>query len=270
MPETMPKITRRGRRGVRASALAPLILLGSLSACGINPVAPVGTAAKVAGTAVVTTAKVAGTVVKTTADVATAPVRAFNAPLVSVANPLTASEAQCRRDLERMKVAFTAVSPVEGPGQCGIANPVKVSKLSRRITLSPPATLNCEAALAAAKWAHRELAPAARRRYASNVRRVRHMSAYSCRRIRGTGRLSEHGKGNALDVGAIELGNGRVIKVRRKGFFAFREKSFMRAIRKGACEHFNTVLGPGSDADHADHFHFDLRARKSGRKYCDL
>lgn len=254
----------------RAIPIVALATLLALSGCGINPVAPVGTAAKVAGTAVVTTAKVAGTVVTTTANVATAPARAFYSPGMSVANPLSASEAQCRRDLKRMKVRFTPVSPVEGPGQCGIPNPVKVTALSRRIQMSPPATLNCEAALAAAKWAHRELAPAARRRYASNVKRIRHMSAYSCRRIRGTSRLSEHGKGNALDIGAIELGNGRTIKVRRKGFFAFREKSFMRAIRKGACEHFNTVLGPGSDRDHADHFHFDLKARRSGKKYCDL
>ena len=241
-----------------------------LSGCGVNPVAPVGTAAKVAGTAVVTTAKVAGTVVTTTADVVTAPVRVFNAPAIGLANPLTVAEAQCRRELERLKVSFAPVAPVDGPGQCGIANPVKVSKLSRRIALSPPAVLNCETALAAAKWAHRELAPAARRRYASNVKRIRHMSAYSCRHIRGTSRLSEHGKGNALDIGAIELGNGRVIKVRKKGFFAFREKGFMRAIRKGACEHFTTVLGPGSDRDHADHFHFDLKKRASGGTYCDL
>ena len=242
---------------MRTAMLCTYALL--LAGCGLNPVAPVGTAAKVAGT-----------VATRTADVATAPVRAFHAPAIGVGNPLTAAEAQCRRDLTRLKVRYTAVAPVEGPGQCGIANPVKVSALSRRIELSPPATLNCDAALAAAKWAHRELAPAARRRYASNVKRIRHMSAYSCRRIRGTSRLSEHGKGNALDVGAIELGNGRVIKVRRKGFFAFREKSFMRAIREGACDYFTTVLGPGSDADHADHFHFDLRARASGRKYCDL
>ena len=254
--------------GTKSLALCGLAL--ALTGCGINPVAPVGTAVKIAGSAVTTTAKVAGTVATTTANVATAPVRAFHAPALSVANPLTAVEAQCRRDLERMKVKFSPVASVEGPGQCGIANPVKVSMLSRRIALSPPATLNCETALAAAKWAHRDLAPAARHRYASNVRRIRHMSAYSCRRIRGTGRLSEHGRGNALDVGAIELGNGRVIKVRKKGFFAFREKGFMRAIRKGACEHFNTVLGPGSDADHADHFHFDLKARRSGKKYCDL
>ena len=161
------------------------------------------------------------------------------------------------------------VDAVNGPGACGIRNPVRVTGLSRRIAVRPAATMNCRAALASARWAHRELAPAARRRYGSNVRTLHHMSAYSCRRIRGSGRLSEHGKGNALDIGAITLGSGRTIKVAKPGFFSFREKSFLKRIREGACDHFTTVLGPGSDADHADHFHFDLKRRRNGGRYCD-
>ena len=30
------------------------------------------------------------------------------------------------------------------------------------------------------------------------------------------------------------------------------------ALRTTACGYFTTVLGPGSDAAHAEHFHFDL------------
>ena len=190
-----------------------------------------------------------------------------------LANPvptLSRKELMCRRELKRLKVQFTPVPTVRGEGECGIAAPIRVTSLSRRIALRPAATMNCQAALASARWAHRELAPAARRRYASNVREVRHISAYSCRRIRNSGRLSEHGKGNALDIGAIKLGNGRTIDVAKPGFFSFREKSFLKSIRKGACEHFRTVLGPGSDRDHADHFHFDMKARRNGSTYCDL
>ena len=183
---------------------------------------------------------------------------------------LSKAELQCRSELKRLKVAFKPVEPVRGKMGCGIAHPIKVTKLSRRIAVKPSATMNCQAALAAAKWAHRELAPAARLRYASNVASIRHMSAYSCRRIRGTGTLSEHGKGNALDIGAIELKNGRMIKVAKKGFFSMREKSFLKAIRKGACDHFSTVLGPGYNRDHADHLHFDLKQRRGGRRFCDL
>ena len=183
---------------------------------------------------------------------------------------LSAQELQCRRQLKRLNVKFTPVPPVYGKGACGIEAPLSVTSLSKRIALKPAATMNCRTALAAARWAHDDLAPAARRRYASNVREVRHMSAYSCRRIRGSGRLSEHGKGNALDIGSFRLGNGRKIDVAKPGFFSFREKSFLKSIRKGACKHFRTVLGPGSDRDHADHFHFDMKQRRSGSTYCNL
>ena len=183
---------------------------------------------------------------------------------------LSKAERQCRKELKRLKVEFAPVKTVRGKMGCGIAHPLKVTKLSKRISMKPAAVMNCQAALASARWAHREVAPAARRRYASNVDAIHHMSAYSCRRIRGSGRLSEHGKGNALDVGAITLKNGRTIKVAKKGFFSVREKSFLKAIRKGACEHFTTVLGPGYNRDHADHFHFDMKQRRGGRRFCNM
>ena len=242
---------------MRVACTFTLPCLLVLSACG-NPLAPIQTFSDAVGN---------GT--RIGLAVATVPSRAFHAAGLGIDSPLPAAEAQCRRDLRRLKVQFTPVPSVRQGGSCGIVNPVRVTALSKRIRLEPAATMNCPTALAAARWAHREVAPAARRRYGSNVSAVKHMSAYSCRTIRGTGRVSEHGKGNALDVGAVVLANGRTIKVRRKGFFAFREKSFMRAIREGACRHFTTVLGPGSDRDHADHFHFDLKPRRSGR-YCDL
>jgi hypothetical protein len=32
-------------------------------------------------------------------------------------------------------------------------------------------------------------------------------------------------------------------------------------VRRGACDSFTTVLGPGYDANHRDHFHLDLMRR---------
>ena len=66
----------------------------------------------------------------------------------------------------------------------------------------------------------------------------------------------------------IELNSGRDIDVRKPGFFAFRQKRLLANLRKGGCEYFNTVLGPGYDRDHADHFHFDVKARKNGYVAC--
>ena len=170
------------------------------------------------------------------------------------------SEVQCRRQLKRLGVSFTDIPTIRDNAHCGIQYPVKVSTLARGVALSPAATLNCQTALATAQWLQRDAGPAARARYLSGIREVKQMSSYSCRRIGGSGQWSEHSKGNALDIGAITLKNGRSVTVSRPGFFAFRAKGFLRSIRAQACNRFGTVLGPG-DRDHHDHFHFDLRQR---------
>lgn len=45
-------------------------------------------------------------------------------------------------------------------------------------------------------------------------------------------------------------------------------QAFLDAVRSAACGPFKTVLGPGTDADHATHFHFDMAARRNGATYC--
>lgn len=51
-------------------------------------------------------------------------------------------------------------------------------------------------------------------------------------------------------------------------FGASDAQGFWRAARNGACDGFATVLGPGSDAAHADHLHLDLARRlpRSGQR----
>jgi hypothetical protein len=46
------------------------------------------------------------------------------------------------------------------------------------------------------------------------------------------------------------------------------EAAFQAAIRSTACLIFSTVLGPGSDADHADHLHLDMRKRNGDYRIC--
>ncbi len=59
-----------------------------------------------------------------------------------------------------------------------------------------------------------------------------------------------------------------VVDIEKKGFFAFREKGLLKSVRGDSCKYFSTVLGPGSDADHALHFHFDLEPRRNGGTFC--
>lgn len=182
---------------------------------------------------------------------------------------MSATERQCRAALKRRGVDFVDIAPIRDSANCYIDRPVRVSTLARGVQVKPAATMNCQAALAAAEWLQEDAAPAARKRYLTGIATVGNMSSYSCRRIRGSRTWSEHSKGNALDIGSFTLKNGRKIKVSRQNMFAMRARGFLHEARAGACDNFTTVLGPGSDAAHADHFHFDLRQRRNGYRHCD-
>ena len=190
-----------------------------------------------------------------------------DSPLSSYA-AMPSSERQCRRELKKLDVDYVDIEPIYDGGGCGIDWPIRVTGLPNGIQMKPAATLNCQMALAFATWTKKELSPTARTRFFSGVKTVHQGSSYSCRRIAGTRTASEHSKGNALDVMRIELKNGRDIDVRKPGFFAFREKSLLKNVRAGGCDYFTTVLGPGYNYDHRDHFHFDIKNRRNGYVAC--
>ncbi len=45
-------------------------------------------------------------------------------------------------------------------------------------------------------------------------------------------------------------------------------RGLLNTVRSDACSYFTTVLGPGYNPEHADHFHFDLMQRRSGYRAC--
>jgi len=192
----------------------------------------------------------------------------FNAPMSQPQNVMPADERDCRRQLKRLGVKFRDVARIRDSAACGIDWPVEVSGFSGNVGMKPAATLTCQMALAFASWTKDELAPAARWRYLSGVRTIHQGSSYSCRSIAGTRTVSEHAKGNALDVMRIELKNGKDIDVRKPGWFAFRQRGLLNTVRSDACGYFSTVLGPGYNADHKDHFHFDIKERRNGHRAC--
>ena len=184
---------------------------------------------------------------------------------------LPAEEAQCRKKLDRMGVKYQSIPQISGQGDCGIAYPVEVSALGGGVKMQPAATLTCEMAETLARWSKKELVPAARLRYFSGISTIHQASSYSCRWIKGRrgGTLSEHGKGRALDIAEITLNNGKDIMVRKKAFWKFREKGLLNSVRSDGCDYFTTVLGPGYNEDHKDHFHFDIKERRSGHRSCE-
>jgi hypothetical protein len=81
--------------------------------------------------------------------------------------------------------------------------------------------------------------------------------------------ISEHAFGNALDIAAFTLSDGRRISVKDGWKGMPEEQGFLRDVQGAACQQFNTVLAPGSNRYHYDHIHVDLMRRSSRRIICE-
>lgn len=168
----------------------------------------------------------------------------------------------CRAVLARSEVAFTALDGA-GEGECARPDRTRL----RDYPLSPDTPpVTCPVAIALELWRRDSLAPAARQILGSDIARIEHLGAFSCRRMYGAseGRWSEHATGNAIDIAGFVLEDGRRISVLGDWDAEGAEARFLRAVRDGACKSFATVLSPDYNAAHADHFHLDQDGRWSG------
>lgn len=159
------------------------------------------------------------------------------------------------------------IPPIRGRiAGCGVDRPLRVSEVAG-VRLSPPAVMDADTARALVRWVERGAKPAVGRR-GGGVSELRIAAHYACRtrNHRAGARISEHGRGRAIDISAVVLANGEVLTVQddyRRG----RTGRILRAMHKAACGPFGTTLGPGSDGMHEDHFHFDTARHRSG-PYC--
>jgi hypothetical protein len=156
------------------------------------------------------------------------------------------------------------LTPIAGRIQgCGLAEPVRVTSVGG-IPLSHPATVDCPTALALRSWVDEALVPTIGNR-GGGVARIEVYASYVCRpRNNQKGaRVSEHGRGRAIDIGGITLKNGSTISV-LKGWRDETQGPILRSLHKAACGTFGTVLGPNSDRFHQNHFHFDTARHRNG------
>lgn len=138
------------------------------------------------------------------------------------------------------------------------------------VSVKPVATLACPIVSTLDRWFAESVQPAAQRWFGVRVVEIKQISAYSCRGMNGNphAHISEHAFGNALDIAGFTLADGRRITVKDGWRGLPEEQGFLRDVQGGACQLFNTVLAPGSNPQHADHFHVDLMRRSSGRVIC--
>jgi hypothetical protein len=204
------------------------------------------------------------------------------------AHPVTPATTDRGRPLERAQAGFSAtpctdlisedivvaeltdaISGISAEAFCGDEAPVRLTAIrladGQKVELRPHALLRCETARIFAHWVRDDLAAAAAV-FGGSIKWIGVAASYSCRprnNVSGA-RLSEHGRANAIDIGAVGLGDGRTIPIRG----AEAPAVFIATMRQSACQRFATVLGPGSDRAHERHIHVDLASRRANFRIC--
>jgi hypothetical protein len=171
------------------------------------------------------------------------------------------------------RVALDTVADIKplparkGPGACGGSDMVLLQAVrladGSAVKVSPAAELRCEMATEISRWVRDEAAPA----FApARLTGIANFDSYSCRarnRIVGA-KISEHGKGNALDIRGFVLAGGKIVSpVDTRVAHELRD-----TLKQTACKDFTTVLGPGSDGYHEQHIHLDIASRHHGYRIC--
>lgn len=148
---------------------------------------------------------------------------------------------------------------------CGIKDAVQITSVSG-VALSRPSTMDCGTAIALNKWVDKTVKPTFKRR--GPVVELQVAAHYACRtrNNRKGARISEHGKGRAIDISGFKMADGEVVTV-LDGWRKNPSKKQLTKIWRGACGPFGTVLGPNSDRYHQNHFHLDTARYRSG-PYC--
>lgn len=225
---------------------------------------------------------------QTQSETALAPERAFAAPLPQPSSlqaigfslrPSLRPDAVVRKAMakrqERARGALCGDPAIQGevvgfvPGRiagCGIENAVRVRSVSG-ISLSQQATIDCGTAKALKRWVDKGMKPAIGD-YRGGVKQLRVAAHYACRgrNNQAGARISEHGKGRAIDIAGFVMRDGTEITI-LNDWDRRDTGAILRKMHKRACGIFGTVLGPQSDRFHQDHFHFDTARYRSGA-YC--
>lgn len=166
--------------------------------------------------------------------------------------------ALCEAALQTSTLRYTHQADSAADAKCPLANTLRIQ--GGDVALSSSFLSSCRLAVAYALFDIHQLQPAAQSVFGQKVTQVDHLGSFACRNIynRSEGRLSQHATANALDIAGFRLADGRRISVLKDWKDEGDAGRFLRLVRDGACQQFNTVLSPEYNAAHRNHFHLDM------------
>jgi hypothetical protein len=177
--------------------------------------------------------------------------------------------ATCRADLGKLGVTFTPAQDKDF-APCSIDNAVQIDTIKaggQTVTLIGKPIFNCTFALKFSTWVADVAIPVVQAQENKALSGLSTGPGFQCRNRNGDseGKISEHASGNAVDIDQIVLADKSRIAISQVSNTSDPHYRMLMALRTSGCGYFTTVLGPGSNAAHASHYHFDLGAHgKSG------
>ena len=143
------------------------------------------------------------------------PVRTGADPDAAMDPKVVAALEQCETLLDGLDLEYEHLDPIRR-GACGTTAPIKLKSIGNypKVTVSPPATVNCTVAATLHKWFETSVQPTAQA-LGTSVTKIKNAASYMCRNQYGRPdtKLSEHAKANALDIKAFVLASGQTIPI---------------------------------------------------------
>ena len=183
--------------------------------------------------------------------------------------------AGCLTELTANNVEFEPVGDVAADG-CELTGVIKLYKVSTEfgeVTVSGEPTILCSFAKQFTGWVRDVGAPLTLAYTGQRLALIETGPGFVCRTRynRPDEKVSEHAKGNALDIASFVLADKTRILVKEQPSDSPTSRNLIRTFRATGCGYFTTILGPGSNSAHEEHLHFDyaLHGKTLNYRICE-
>jgi hypothetical protein len=178
---------------------------------------------------------------------------------------------QCLADLKAAEVEFQSLGNVTKEG-CTVEGAIELDALGSpfgKVVFPAKPTLACLFARQFTSFVRNAAAPLTLAYLGAKLTAIDSGPGLVCRtRYNAPGeKISEHAKGDAIDVTAFRLESKRTLSVKDASASAEIDGVWIKTLRATGCGYFTTILGPGSNEAHKSHLHFDYEMRSGNYNY---